>query len=184
MPSFLLSDRGSMKEKESTVIESVFRPCFHFWLEILSCGQAGYIHRIKCKKFKKKLFFFGKCSLYIIYGGITVNDRKTIKNIITGETESVEVLIQKYYEDVYTYCYRHLFDKNMAQDITQETFLHLLKNLGSYKHMGKLKNYLYVIAKNIIKDYLKKSDRMYLANIDRESESYDIENTVLEVHVF
>lgn len=112
-----------------------------------------------------------------------MSDKKVIKNIISGETESVEVLIQKYYEDVYTYCYRHLFDKNMAQDITQETFLHLLRNLESYKHIGKLKNYLYIIAKNLIKDYLKKAREIYSADIDIEPGYYDIENAVLELEI-
>ena len=56
-------------------------------------------------------------SLYIMYGGITLNDRKTIKNIVTGETEYVEALIQKYYGDVYTYCYHHIFDKSVAQEL-------------------------------------------------------------------
>lgn len=112
-----------------------------------------------------------------------MNDRKTIKNILTGETEYVELLIQKYYGDIYTYCYHHLFDKNVAQDMTQETFLHFLRNLDSYKHTGKLKNYLYVIAKNIIKDYLKKSNKLYFSNIAIESASYDIENTVLELEI-
>lgn len=112
-----------------------------------------------------------------------MDGRKMIKNIITGEKESVDTLIQMYYGDVYAYCYRHLFNKNVAQDITQETFLRFLKNIDSYKHIGKLKNYLYIIAKNIIKDYLKKPDGIYPINVGLETEIYDIENTMLEIEI-
>ncbi|SHJ89100.1 RNA polymerase sigma factor [Hespellia stercorisuis] len=112
-----------------------------------------------------------------------MNDRKTVKNILTGETEYVEVLIQKYYGDIYAYCYQHLFDKHMAQDITQETFLRFLKNLESYKHTGKLKNYLYIIAKNIIRDYLKKQDRRCLSYSNAEPIVSNMENTVLELEI-
>lgn len=111
-----------------------------------------------------------------------MSDKKVIKNILTGETESVEILVQKYYGDIYSYCYRHVFDKDMAQDITQETFLHFLKSLESYKHVGKLKNYLYIIAKNLIKDYLKKADNNF-DGINNIPEGYDMDNIVRKVDI-
>lgn len=88
-----------------------------------------------------------------------MRDKKLIKNIISGETECVDQLMQCYYNDIYIYCYTHLNDKYLAQDITQEVFLKFLQNINSYLHTGKLKHYLYIIAKNLIRDYGKKKKK-------------------------
>ena len=68
----------------------------------------------------------------------------------------MEILIKKYYRDIYTYCFCRVEDRQTAQDLTQEVFLRFLQNLDSYEHTGKLKNYLYVTAGNLIKDHYKK----------------------------
>jgi len=68
----------------------------------------------------------------------------------------VEILIKKYYRDIYTYCFCRVEDRQTAQDLTQEVFLRFLQNLDSYEHTGKLKNYLYVTAGNLIKDHYRK----------------------------
>lgn len=63
---------------------------------------------------------------------------------------------KKYYRDIYTYCFCRVEDRQTAQDLTQEVFLRFLQNLDSYEHTGKLKNYLYVTAGNLIKDHYRK----------------------------
>lgn len=85
-----------------------------------------------------------------------MSEKKILKNIQNGQQESIEILIEKYYRDIYTYCYCRVEDVQTAQDLTQDVFLKFLQNLNSYEHTGKLKNYLYVIAGNLIKDYYKK----------------------------
>ena len=47
-------------------------------------------------------------------------------------------------------------DQAEAEDLTQETFLRFMENIASYQHIGKAKNYLYVIAGNLCKNYAKK----------------------------
>ena len=81
-----------------------------------------------------------------------MSEKKILKNIRSGQQESVEILIKKYYRDIYTYCFCRVEDRQTAQDLTQEVFLRFLQNLDSYEHTGKLKNYLYVTAGNLIKE--------------------------------
>ncbi|BFK93485.1 sigma-70 family RNA polymerase sigma factor [Blautia coccoides] len=85
-----------------------------------------------------------------------MSEKKILKNIRSGQQESVEILIKKYYRDIYTYCFCRVEDRQTAQDLTQEVFLRFLQNLDSYEHTGKLKNYLYVTAGNLIKDHYRK----------------------------
>ncbi len=63
--------------------------------------------------------------------------------------------IEEQYDKIYRYCYFKTYDDQIAQDITQETFLRFYKqglNLGSDKELP----YLYTIAKNLCIDHFRK----------------------------
>ena len=63
--------------------------------------------------------------------------------------------VEKQYDKIYRYCYFKMYDDQIAQDITQETFLRFCKqglNLGSDKELP----YLYTIAKNLCIDHFRK----------------------------
>jgi len=64
--------------------------------------------------------------------------------------------VEKQYDKIYRYCYFKMYDVQIAQDITQETFLRFYKqglNLGSDKELP----YLYTIAKNLCIDHFRKN---------------------------
>lgn len=82
----------------------------------------------------------------------------------------LEKLIADNYEDIYRYCCYHLGQRQTAEDITQEVFLKFLNNLDSYKDYGKIKNYLYVIAGNLIKNYFKKPKEVCADEIEGQEE--------------
>ena len=57
---------------------------------------------------------------------------------------------------MYQYCLLHINDPYEAEDLTQEVFTRFFSNLYRYKEYGKVKNYLYTIAGNTVKNYYKK----------------------------
>lgn len=75
---------------------------------------------------------------------------------IIYDEENKDRLIRENYADIYAYCFRHLGHRETAEDITQETFLRFLRNVERYREYGKIKNYLYVIAGNVIRDHYRK----------------------------
>lgn len=89
----------------------------------------------------------------------TEPDFLLLQKIKNGKSDASEQLIKKYYSSIYQYCLLHTHDRNYAEDLTQETFLHFFASLETYKEYGKTKNYLYRIAGNIIKNfYIKKKE--------------------------
>jgi RNA polymerase sigma factor (sigma-70 family) len=96
-------------------------------------------------------------------------DEKLIRRIKSGDMDALDALIQKYYNDIYTYCYRRLDNKHDAQDVTQEVFLHFCRNFDSYTQRGKCKNYLYVIAHNLCINAMKKQTPIPLEDVERKS---------------
>ena len=63
--------------------------------------------------------------------------------------------IEEQYNKIYRYCYFKLYDKQLAQDITQETFLRFYRQRLSFDH-GRELPYLYTIAKNLCTDEFRK----------------------------
>lgn len=85
-----------------------------------------------------------------------MSDGSDIRKAQSGDVESMNRLFDRYYDAVYSYCYRHVKHKETAQDLTQEVFLRVCRTMGDYRHYGKFENFLYVIAGNLCKDYYKK----------------------------
>lgn len=75
--------------------------------------------------------------------------------------------VEKQYDKIYRYCYFKMYDDQIAQDITQETFLRFYKqglNLGSDKELP----YLYTIAKNLCIDHFRRRTTESLEEITEE----------------
>ncbi len=79
-----------------------------------------------------------------------------IRQMKQGDEASFDVFVRKYYKDILNYCTYHYPDREYARDITQEVFVRFFSGLSGYHYRGKTKNYLYTIARNLCRDYLKK----------------------------
>lgn len=66
----------------------------------------------------------------------------------------MSVKLQDQYDKIYKYCYFKVKNKEMAEDLTQETFLKYFRQ-NSYTSHGKPLVYLYTIAKNQCIDYFR-----------------------------
>ncbi len=64
------------------------------------------------------------------------------------ETADIEALFEKYHHKVYRLAIRISRTPSDAQDITQETFLKVMKNLKYFRNMSKLSTWIYRIAYN------------------------------------
>lgn len=82
-----------------------------------------------------------------------MEDKELIYKIQHGNKELLEILIEKYYDDIYRFCYYKTGNSSLSYDLTQETFLKLIKYIGTYKHKGKFKSYLITIAMNVCNTY-------------------------------
>ena len=100
--------------------------------------------------------------------GTKMKDRSTISElkdseltarIRRGETEWLDVLIERYYDGIFRFCCCKTGSREAAYDCTQETFLHLLRYLEAYTEQRKFKAWLYRIASNVCTDYFRKAAR-------------------------
>ncbi len=98
---------------------------------------------IKHKNIKKIKFnrtFISCKSLYIMKGG-----------------RSVSLELEDQYDKIYKYCYFKVKNKQLAEDLTQETFAKFFSQ-HTYIDQGKRLAYLYTIAKHLCMDTYRKVD--------------------------
>jgi RNA polymerase sigma factor (sigma-70 family) len=91
----------------------------------------------------------------------TISDQELIRNYVHGNEASLETLVKRHQRSIYTAIYMLIRDRNLADDIFQETFIkiiHTLKN-GNYNEEGKFLPWAARVARNLCIDYIRKMKR-------------------------
>lgn len=95
-----------------------------------------------------------------------MEDNKLIKRCQSGDKEAFQELISGYHPYVYKFLIKMTGDEDISEDITQETFIKLIRNIEKFDIYGKAKfsTYLITLCKNCYIDYLRKNKK-YINNI-------------------
>ena len=93
-----------------------------------------------------------------------MKDDALVEQIRLGDENAAEELIKRYYTSILHYCKRHCSNLERAEDLTQETFLKLFRNLSGYKEKKKFRAYLYTIANHLCIDESRKMEVYSLEN--------------------
>jgi len=88
-------------------------------------------------------------------------DKLTDKDLITkylkGEEKALEALIGRYLRLVYSFVYRRTGQEaEVAEDITQEVFVKMWKNLKRFDRKKIFRAWIFCLAKNTCIDFLRK----------------------------
>jgi RNA polymerase sigma-70 factor (ECF subfamily) len=89
-----------------------------------------------------------------------LTDSQIIEKVKAGETELFSELVQKYQNKIFAYVYKIVNHKEEAEDIVQETFIKVYKNLNSFDADRKFSSWLYRISHNETINYLKKNKKV------------------------
>jgi len=87
----------------------------------------------------------------------------------------IEKIYHIYFDDIYKFMLSFIKNKEIAQDITSETFLKVINNPDKFENISNLKSYLFTIAKNTYINYYKRN-KIYISTADIEDFDKDIES--------
>ncbi len=92
----------------------------------------------------------------------TVSDQELIDRYLAGNEISLEQLIHRHKNKVFSYILMVVKDKQHADDIFQDTFIKVIHTLrsGTYKEEGKFIQWVMRIAHNLVIDHFRKSRRI------------------------
>ncbi|MGA9238158.1 RNA polymerase sigma factor [Robiginitalea sp.] len=93
---------------------------------------------------------------------LKIDDSILVKEYISGNERALEVLINKHNQRITSFIYSKVLDRDVTEDIFQDTFIKVIKTLkkGNYSEEGKFLPWVMRIAHNLIIDYFRKNKRM------------------------
>ena len=84
------------------------------------------------------------------------NDVQLIRRILLGDDEAFNALVRKHQKGIHALAWRKVGDFHIAEEITQDTFLQVYKNLAQLKNPNQFAGWMYVIASRLCLKWLQK----------------------------
>ena len=93
---------------------------------------------------------------------INLSDSELVSLYLKGDSKSFEALIQKHKNKIYAFILSKIRNRDLAEDIFQDTFIKVINSLqkGKYNEEGKFLPWVMRIANNLVIDYFRKSKKM------------------------
>lgn len=82
-----------------------------------------------------------------------------IRSIGEGDPAAFEQLIKRYTGPVLNFAYRHLWDRQTAEDVTQEVFLRVFRAASGFEPRGGVRAWIFTIARNLCINEIKRLER-------------------------
>ena len=104
------------------------------------------------------------------------SDQDLVKLFIQGDQSSIEILINRHKNKVFTYIILIVKNQSLAEDIFQDTFIKVIKSLkeGKYKDNGKFVSWVIRIAHNLTIDHFRKEKQINTySNEDYEADIFN-----------
>lgn len=91
-----------------------------------------------------------------------LSDNELVHLYINGNEKALEVLVVRHKRKIFSYIYLITRDRNLTEDVFQETFFKVIQTLkrNQYNEEGKFLPWILRIAKNLIIDHYRKVKKM------------------------
>jgi RNA polymerase sigma-70 factor (ECF subfamily) len=90
------------------------------------------------------------------WGGLS--DQDVVLRARSGQEAAYRELIRRYERPVFALLFRMVRDRELAEDLAQETFVKALNAIGSYRPEFKFSSWIFKIANNAAIDHLRRRE--------------------------
>jgi len=107
-----------------------------------------------------------------------LTDVQLVERFLASNPKAFEVLLKRHKRKLFSYIYMMVKNRDLAEDIFQETFIKIINSLrnGKYNDDGKFIAWATRIAHNLIIDYFRKNQN--LKTISNDSYEVDLLNSI------
>jgi len=104
---------------------------------------------------------------------VQLPDSLLVHNYVAGDENALTILINRHQSKIFGFIYSKISDRDISNDIFQDTFIKVIKTLksNSYNEEGKFLPWVMRIAHNLIIDHYRKNKKMPMF---RETEEFSI----------
>jgi len=108
------------------------------------------------------------------------DDFSLVKRFVDGDKSSFRILVQRHKEKVRNIIYLTVNNSDLVDDIAQEVFITVYKNLKNFRFESQFTTWLYRVTVNKCKDHLRKINVRKIFVPVNETEDYSGENFSVE----
>lgn len=111
------------------------------------------------------------------------SDQEVVAAARTGSEAAYRELVRRYERPVFSLIYRMVRNRELAEDLSQETFIKVLNALASYRPEFKFSSWVFKIANNAAIDHLRRRelDTLSLEGSPHADTAEKIEATALQI---
>jgi RNA polymerase sigma-70 factor (ECF subfamily) len=109
-----------------------------------------------------------------------MNDVELMKRYAAGDEGAFQEIVSQYKDSIYGFLRRFLNDRDLVDDVFQETFLQLYVSRDTFDQSKPLRPWLFTIAANKAKDALRRSQRVDATNLGSlfDSDEHSIDDVL------
>ena len=100
-----------------------------------------------------------------------MSEETTLQKATKGDINSFHLLFSELKDELKSYLYRLLADRNDTEDLWHDTFIKAFDKLNLFKQQSTLKTWVFTIATNLAYDFLKIRKRWAPDILDRAKEN-------------
>ena len=104
---------------------------------------------------------------------VNINDAVLIEQYRNGDSEAMEQLVLKYQNRIYNVILKICADPDDAAELTQETFVKVIENLGKFEGRSGFYTWAFRIAVNLTLNYCQRNSRLAFRSLDAEQQQDD-----------
>ncbi|MDC6351640.1 sigma-70 family RNA polymerase sigma factor [Zeaxanthinibacter sp. PT1] len=107
---------------------------------------------------------------------VQIDDSILVRDYIQGDEKALELLLKKHNQRIVSFIYSKVRDRDIAEDIFQDTFIKVIRTLkkGSYSEEGKFLPWVMRIAHNLIIDHFRRNKKMPKYQGNKEFDIFSI----------
>jgi RNA polymerase sigma factor (sigma-70 family) len=105
-----------------------------------------------------------------------IPDSALVSSYINGNEKSLEILIIRHKQRIFSFILSKVLDKEIAEDIFQDTFIKVINTLkrGAYNEEGKFLPWVMRISHNLIIDHFRRNKRIPIFNNTSEFDIFSV----------
>ena len=105
-------------------------------------------------------------------------DSDLIRKFQSGDENSFDELVKKHLDNVFGFFLKVTGDSMAAEDLAQDVFMKLYKNLKNFRHDSSFSTYLFRINSNTANSWITRNKWKNILHLDQTHERGEIDSSI------
>jgi RNA polymerase sigma-70 factor, ECF subfamily len=99
-------------------------------------------------------------------GMVMNSSQELVVKARAGDNDAFRLLFERHARSAMNFLYSVIGDRDVAEELTQETFVRAFQNLSDFRDEAKFTTWLFGIGRNVAREWIRSTDRSRRVSID------------------